>query len=59
LSEDKVLDMIWVEMGEFVFRKSTPICQHLLSFLYKEGCGGFGFSSEMAVCIKEISNLNY
>ena len=39
LSEDKFLDMIWIEMGEFVFRKSTPIWQHLLSFLYKEGCG--------------------
>ncbi|KAJ6672783.1 hypothetical protein OIU85_014062 [Salix viminalis] len=35
--EDKVLEMLGIETGEFVSRKSTPIWQILLSFLYREG----------------------
>ncbi|XP_015878157.4 uncharacterized protein LOC107414533 [Ziziphus jujuba] len=34
---DKVLEMLAIELGEFVPRKSTPIWQILLSFLYREG----------------------
>ncbi|CAK7324071.1 unnamed protein product [Dovyalis caffra] len=37
LFEVKVLEMLGIEMGEFVSRKSTPIWQILLSFLYREG----------------------
>lgn len=35
--EDNVLQMLGIEMGEFVSRNSTPIWQILLSFLYREG----------------------
>ncbi|KAJ6387478.1 hypothetical protein OIU78_017239 [Salix suchowensis] len=35
--EDKVLEMLGIETGEFVSRKSTPIWEILLSFLYREG----------------------
>ncbi|KAJ6418737.1 hypothetical protein OIU84_002002 [Salix udensis] len=35
--EDKVLEMLGIETGEFISRKSTPIWQILLSFLYREG----------------------
>ena len=34
---DRVLEMLAMELGEFVHRKSTPIWQILLSFLYREG----------------------
>lgn len=35
---DRVLDMLAMELGEYVQRKSIPIWQILLSFLYREDC---------------------